>query len=205
MTTGLVIEEAARRLRRGEVVAVPTDTVYGLAISVAVPGARHRLFCIKGRPDAVALALLVASLDEARIYAAASDRDRLSLLGSGFWPGDLTVIVGRSVASSTFDLGGDGATIGLRVPASPVVRELARLAGPLGVSSANRHRHPPCNDADEVRAVFDGALFVVDGGRCEGAVSTVVDVTSGSPKVLREGRISQSMLEEVLGAPPLRE
>lgn len=168
------MKDAVDALRAGEVVAVPTDTVYGL---VATLDHAARLFEAKQRPTDVDLPVLCADRDQAQSLAA----DPLPDLAEQ-WPGPLTLVV-RRVPSLTADLGAHHETVGLRVPAHDVTRELARLVGPLASTSANRHGEPPCTTAEEVRAVFD--VVVVDGGTCDGRPSTVVDCTGPEPRVLR--------------------
>lgn len=161
-------------LRAGEVVAIPTDTVYGLVTTLA---AAARLFEAKQRPADVDLPVLCADREQAQSLAA----DPLPDLAAQ-WPGALTLVV-RRVPMLTANLGAHVDTVGLRVPDHPVPRELARRVGPLASTSANRHGEPPCTTADELRVVFD--VLVVDGGVCEGTPSTVIDCTGPEPRVLR--------------------
>lgn len=161
-------------LLAGEVVAVPTDTVYGLVTTL---DAGARLFEAKQRPADVDLPVLCADREQAQSLAA----DPLPDLADR-WPGALTLVV-RRAPSLAANLGAHADTVGLRVPDHPVPRELARRVGPLASTSANRHGEPPSTTADEVRAVFD--VLVVDGGVCNGAPSTVIDCTGPEPRVLR--------------------
>lgn len=183
------IDVALDALARGDVIALPTDTVYGVAVSPLVPGATARLFAAKQRPPDVALAVLLADpsdLDE----VAAGLSPAAERLASRWWPGPLTLVVARHPSWLGVDLGGDAATIGVRCPDATVARELARRAGPIATTSANMHGRPTPPDAPGVAAELGGAVAVVlDGGRCEGAPSTVVDVTGGDVRVLREGRV----------------
>lgn len=199
------ILQGATRLAGGEVVAVPTDTVYGLAVALRVRGASRALFALKGRPDSVALPVIVASTEDALALCDPSDRSRLERLADAFWPGDLTVVVRRGPGAQAFDLGADASTIGLRIPDAAAIRELARRVGPLGVSSANRHGAPPAESPQAVRAAFGPELFVVDGGHRSGAVSTVVDATRDDLVLLRPGRIALRALRAPLGVPPSSE
>lgn len=169
------LDEAVEALRRGGVVAIPTDTVYGLVTTLAHA---DRLFEAKQRPPDVDLPVLCADREQAQSLAAVPLSDLADR-----WPGPLTLVV-RRAPSLTADLGAHHETVGLRVPAHDVPRELARRVGPLASTSANRHGEPPCTTAEEVRAVFD--VLVVDGGTCDGKPSTVVDCTGPEPHVLRE-------------------
>jgi L-threonylcarbamoyladenylate synthase len=168
------------RLLRGEVVAIPTDTVYGLAV---VPGYSEALFALKERPTDVALPVLIPDPDDAARYAtfAVDLADR--------WPGALTIVGERTEESRHWDLGGDGSTVGLRCPDDDDLRGLMRVTGPLITTSANKHGEPPCTTADEVRAALGDGIVILDGGLRNGQPSTVVDATQVPPRVLRQGAV----------------
>lgn len=121
-----------------------------------------------------------------------------SMIAARFWPGPLTVVV-RAVDGLGERLG-SGGTVGVRCPHHRTVRELCREAGPLAVTSANRHGDPPCTSADEVVRAFDAAevALVLDGGRCEGEPSTVVDCTVEPPACLRQGGVPWAWVEAAL-------
>jgi len=173
-------------LAAGCVVAVPTDTVYGLAVDPQIPGAARRLFDVKGRPEQLALPVLIA--DAAGLAGLAEVTPIAEQLASRYWPGPLTLVVARRREVS-FDLGGDPGTIGVRCPASSMVRELLRRTGPLAVTSANRHGESPLHTA-EVRERFGADVAsVLDGGRCDGRPSTVVSVVGSDLQCLREGAL----------------
>jgi tRNA threonylcarbamoyl adenosine modification protein (Sua5/YciO/YrdC/YwlC family) len=168
------------RLLRGEVVAIPTDTVYGLAV---IPGYSDALFALKERPSDVALPVLIPEPEEAARYAtfAVDLTDR--------WPGALTIVGARTEESRPWDLGGDGTTVGLRCPDDDDLRGLMRLTGPLITTSANKHGQPPCTTPDEVRAALGPEIAVLDGGLRNGQPSTVVDATRNPVRVLRQGAV----------------
>lgn len=175
-------------LRRGEVIGLPTDTVYGLAARAADRAATERIFELKRRPAGVVLPVLVADLEQALDLADDIPPVALDWMNR-HWPGPLTVVLRRR-AGLGFHLGGDDATIGLRVPDHPLVRDVCRAVGPLATTSANRHGEPPLTSADAVRATFaDDLPVVVDGGECDGEPSTVVDATEDRPRVLRVGAL----------------
>ena len=184
------VDEAVRLLRAGEVVAVPTDTVYGVAVDPFQPGAADRLFVAKERPKDVALPVLVAAAgDLDRLVEGAVDPLARKLIGR-FWPGALTLVLPRRADLRELDLGGDPATIGVRCPDHRLVRELCREVGPLATTSANRHRQPTPEDAAGVAAALgDAVLLVLDGGVCAGEPSTVVSILGDEVRILREGRI----------------
>jgi len=181
------LDDVEEALRAGRVVAVPTDTVYGLAVDPRVPEAVSRLFALKGRPERLALPVLIADRSElAELAKVTPAADRLA---TRYWPGPLTLVLWR-LPGVEFELGGDRATIGLRCPASSLLRELLRRTGPLAVTSANRHGDDPMHTADEVRERFGGELTVVlDGGACDGRPSTVVSLTGAFAVCLREGEL----------------
>ena len=184
-----VLGRAAAALRAGEVVAVPTDTVYGLAADPAVPGATDAVFALKGRPPRLALPVLVADLGQADAVAGPGGLAGPGLvLAEAFWPGGLTVVVPRRPGLG-WTLGGDEESVGLRCPASGSARRLCAAVGPLATTSANRHREAPATSAAEVTRAFGTGLLVVDGGPCRGEPSTVVDVSGAEPRLVREGGV----------------
>lgn len=188
------LDAALEVLVAGGVVALPTDTVYGLAALPADPGAVAALFAVKERPVDVALPVLVGELAQvpdvaASLAGAAAD------LARRFWPGPLTLVVARAVGFVA-DLGGPperSGTVGVRWPDHAFVAAVCRRAGPLAVTSANRHGAPPCTTARDVLAAFGEGRrpdLMVDGGTCSGEPSTVVDCTGGVPRCLRQGALA---------------
>jgi L-threonylcarbamoyladenylate synthase len=193
------LEAAARALDDGAVVALPTDTVYGLAARVDRPEGVAGIFAAKGRPPEVALPVLIGRWRQLHQVAASWPKNA-SVLAARFWPGALTVVVPAQPEVGPV-LGGDGTTVGLRRPGHRGVRKLCQLAGPLAVTSANRHGEPPCSTAEQVvDACFgDGSVaLVLDDGPCDGQPSTVVDCTVSPPACLREGGIPWSWIEASL-------
>lgn len=191
-------DEVLSALDAGRVVALPTDTVYGLAARIDRPGGVAAVFEAKGRPADLALPVLIGRWRQ--VHEAASSWPRnASMVAARFWPGPLTVVVPARPEVGPL-LGGDGRTVGLRRPRHREVQRLCRDAGPLAVTSANRHGEPPCTTADEVRAAFgeDQVPLVVDGGRCDGVPSTVVDCTATPPACLREGGVPWAWVEAAL-------
>lgn len=192
-------EAAAAALERGGVVAIPTDTVYGLAARAEDSAACARIFDLKGRPDHVALPVLVASLEQAVPFVDEDELSGLARLAEAFWPGPLTIVVVRR-AGLGLDLGGDPAHVGLRLPDDPLIEQLCRRVGALATTSANRHQEPPCHTAEEVRAVFGESLgYILDKGRRDGRPSTVVSLVGEAPRLLREGPIDFDDVCDVLG------
>ena len=184
------VDEAVAALREGLVVAVPTDTVYGLAADPFHPGATDRIFTAKQRPRDVELPVLVAEVAQA-IDLCLVDALPVSArrLMEQCWPGALTIVVSRRPGLPA-DLGRDDTTVGVRCPAHPVVRQLCQRVGPLAVTSANIHGGETPTTAESVAALFgDQVAVVVDGGVCVGAPSTVVDCTGREPRLLRAGAV----------------
>ncbi len=219
------LDRASAILAAGGVVAVPTDTVYGLAARVDRPDAISAVFELKGRPQGLALPVLVAA--EAQLDEVVAEWPHAAhVLAERFWPGPLTLVVPAPPAVGRL-LGGEGATVGVRHPRHPVIEGLLRLCGPLAVTSANLHGRPPCTSAAEVTMVFDvggpstasvspGAVgadrpappggsrvaAVLDGGRCDGEPSTVVDLSAGPLRCLRAGALAFSAVLAALDGRP---
>lgn len=189
---------AVEALRGDAIVGIPTDTVYGLAVDPFVPGAADRVFRAKRRPRGVELPVLVADRAQAESLTATVPPAAAALMDR-FWPGALTLVLPRR-PDVPADLGDNGQTIGVRWPASPVAQALCAKAGPLATTSANRHGEPPAETAEAVEALFgEDVAVVLDGGRCAGAPSTVVDCTGRELRLLREGRIPWSDIAAVAG------
>lgn len=198
-------ERAIEALRRGEVVALPTDTVYGIAVSLRVPGAIDRLFAAKGRAADQAIMLLLAEADQAAEVGVFTPAARV--LAEVGWPGGLTLVLRqRPEASLPAGLTGGAPTIGLRLPDHPTPRALAAAVGPLPTTSANRAGRPAADGANGIRAELGDAVAVIlDGGPARGAVaSTVVDCTGERPAILRVGVVAPQRLAWALDAAGLR-
>ena len=187
------IARAVALLRDGELVAFPTDTVYGLACRCGDPSALERLFAAKRRPAEKAIPWLVSSLDEALAAGFVADRSA-RLLAERFWPGAVTLVLPAADGS---------ASQAFRVPGHPVARALLAAAGPLAVSSANRSGEPETRDADDVAVAFadsDEPAAILDGGRAGGGVaSSVVDLSGPAPRLVREGAVPRSEIEALIG------
>ncbi len=187
-------------LRSGRVVALPTETVYGLAANALDTRAVARVFEIKGRPAHNPIIVHVASLEMARRCARewASLADRLA---SAFWPGPLTFVVPRAQDIPDVVTSG-GATVGIRWPRHPFIQEVIKLCGfPLAAPSANLSNQISPTNAEHVRKQLgDKIPLIVDGGQCQvGIESTVIDLAVSPPKVLRPGMIHDEALLAVIG------
>lgn len=202
------VQEAARRLVAGDLVAFPTETVYGLGARADDDAAVARIFAAKGRPSDHPLIVHVASRGDAAAFAdnipAVAQR-----LMQAFWPGPLTVIVPRRSGMAAAAAGGQE-TIGLRCPDHPVAKALLQAAAQYGVSgvaapSANRFGRVSPTLASHVAEEFDDDVLVLDGGACEvGIESSIVDCSRGDPVLLRPGRLTVAEIEAAAGE-PLRE
>lgn len=194
------LAEAVDALRRGELVGMPTETVYGLAADASKADAVRRIFALKGRP--ADHPLIVHLGEAAQIDAWARDVPPAArTLAQRFWPGPLTLVLKRAPGVHDAVTGGQD-TVGLRVPAHPIALALLKaFGGGLAAPSANRFGHVSPTTAQHVREEFGEALPVVlDGGPCQvGIESTIVDLSSGAPRVLRPGRIGLDQLEGALG------
>jgi L-threonylcarbamoyladenylate synthase len=182
----------------GELVVLPTDTVYGLGTDAFNPEAVRALLVAKGRGRDMPVPVLVGSpgtLDG--IATGLSDVARS--LVEGFWPGGLT-LVARVAPSLQWDLGDTGGTVAVRMPLHPVALELLVATGPMAVSSANRTGSPPPTTVDEViEQLGESVAVYLDGGPSgEPLPSTIVDVTGSVPRVLRVGEVTVEALREVV-------
>lgn len=198
------VDAAADRLAAGELVAFPTETVYGLGARADDDAAVARIFEAKGRPADHPLIVHVA--DAAGAAAFGTLTPAAERLAAALWPGPLTVIVPRREGMAKAAAGGQ-ASIGLRVPAHPVALALLRACARRGVAgvagpSANRFGRVSPTCAQHVVDEFGPAMTVLDGGACEvGIESAIVDCTRAQPSLLRPGRIDRLQLEAVLGQP----
>jgi L-threonylcarbamoyladenylate synthase len=192
------LAEATAVLKRGGLVAYPSDTVYGLAAVASDDRAVERVFAVKGRGGEKALSLLLA--DAADLAPLCTQVPFLArVLAQRYWPGPLTLVLRRSRAFQSAALGG-GDTVAVRVPDHPFLRELIRaLAEPITGTSANRSGRPACRSAEEAeRELGDAIDLVVDGGPSgAGPESTVVSLTGSLPTVLREGAIPRADVERL--------
>ena len=197
-----ILELAARTIRAGGVVALPTDTLYGLAADPFSDRAVNRIFALKGRSAAEPLPLIASDL--AQVQRQLGQMPRLaSVLADGFWPGPLTLVIEAFDRVSRTVTAGTG-RVGVRVPDHKVARGLCEVCGhPLTATSANVSGQPPATEPLIVLDSLSGVDVVLDAGPAPGGLpSTVVDVTGPDPRLIRAGAISW---EEVLAACRARE
>ena len=192
------LDAAVDSIRRGELVVLPTDTVYGIGADAFQPDAIDALLATKGRGRDMPVPVLVGSwtgLDGLTLLVQPTVRE----LVEAFWPGGLTLVV-EHAPSLAWDLGDTRGTVAVRMPLHPVALELLARTGPLGVSSANRTGQPPPVTAEDARDQLGYPVAVyLDGGPSGDPVpSTIVDVTGEVPRVLRAGAVSLDQLREVV-------
>ncbi len=192
------IAAAAVAVRAGELIVLPTDTVYGVGADAFDPAAVTRLLAAKGRGREMPPPVLVASAET--LDALASGLPAWArVLVEHYWPGPLTIVV-REQASLQWDLGETRGTVAVRMPHDPVALELLSRTGPLAVSSANITGEPAATDADRAAAMLaDKVSVILDGGpTTDDRPSTIVDCTGEQPRVLRVGAIPVTELRTVL-------
>jgi L-threonylcarbamoyladenylate synthase len=206
VTARIVPDDAAGRaaaadvLRAGGIVALPTDTVYGIAVALDTPGGVEALFAAKQRPPDKGIMLLLD--DASQAPAIGQWPASAAALAEAFWPGGLTVVVPqRPDVPLPAALTGGARTIGLRVPDHDAPRALAAAVGPIPTTSANVSGIPEARDAAGiVEQLGDVVALVLDGGPAQGGpASTVVDCTVEPPRILRVGAVPVADVERVLG------
>lgn len=196
--TGL--REAASAIRRGELVVLPTDTLYGIGADAFSPEAVAALLAAKGRGRTMPSPVLVGS--PTTLHGLVTDfSEQAWELVDAFWPGALT-LVAKHQPSLRWDLGDTRGTVAVRMPLHPVALELLNETGPLAVSSANRTGGPSPATCDEAQEQLgEQVALYLDGGKADFATaSTIVDVTGRTPVVLRAGAVSLEQLREVVPA-----
>lgn len=182
------MEEAVAAVRAGQVVGLPTDTVYGIGVDPLNESAVTRLFDLKGRPEHKPVGLLVAGLDQAEMVGELTTPARE--LAERHWPGALTLVVTPKVVLANWVGDAQRRTVGVRVPAHPRALELLTETGPIAVTSANESGGPETLDDGGARSVFGDNVTVYVAGTCPGGTaSTVVDATGEELVVLRVGPV----------------
>lgn len=190
---------AATAVRTGQLVVLPTDTVYGIGADAFSMSAVHALLAAKGRGPDMPVGVLVGSWQTIDGLVLTVPYQARQLI-EAFWPGDLSIVL-RHAPSLSWDLGHTKGTVMVRMPLHPVAIELLKETGPMAVSSANRSGHPPASTAEEAREqLADSVRVYLDGGPSgEPVPSTIVDLTGDDPIVLREGAVSIAAVSEALG------
>ena len=193
------LEAAAHAARTGNLVVMPTDTVYGIGADAFNAAAVRDLLAAKGRWPDMPVPVLVGSWTTIDGLVMAVPPIARTLI-EAFWPGGLSLVV-EHAPSLSWDLGDARGTVMVRMPLHPVALDLLRLVGPMAVSSANRSGQPPATTAAAAAAQLgDDVSVYLEGGESPiGVASTVVDLTSPVPRVLRQGAVSIDRLRDVIG------
>lgn len=200
MMTPKLISKAVQTLKSGGLVAFPTETVYGLGADALNPEAISKIFLAKGRPFDHPLIVHLSDIKQLKHWAR-DISDQALKLAQHFWPGPLTLVFNKQ-KHVLDDLTGSQATIGLRIPSHTVAQALLKaFGGGIAAPSANRFtRLSPTTARAVYEELGDKIDVILDGGKCAvGLESTIVDVSSLQPKILRPGMISSIMISEVLG------
>jgi L-threonylcarbamoyladenylate synthase len=201
LLAGMRLARAA--VRKGDLVVIPTDTVYGVAADAFSPAAVQKLLDAKGRTRQSPPPVLVPGIATLEALAAEIPEAVRNLVDA-FWPGGLTIVL-PAQPSLAWDLGDTEGTVAVRMPDNRIALELLEETGPLAVSSANRTGMPAATTAQEAMGMLGESVEVyLDGGESESTASTIVDATAlvapgGKVTILREGAITRSQLREVLG------
>lgn len=193
------IHRAAELLHQGQLVAFPTETVYGLGADASNPDAVAKIFAAKGRPADHPLIVHVAGAEQIDHWADKVPEAALRL-AKAFWPGPLTIILNKKAGVPSAVTGGQN-TVALRVPSNPVALQLLQaFGGGIAAPSANRFGHISPTLADHVAEELGNSVAcILDGGPCSvGVESTIIDLTEAQPAILRPGRITRSQLKAVL-------
>jgi len=195
------IEAAGEILRRGGIVAFPTDTVYGLGAVYSDAQAVRKIFSAKGRPEEKPLSILVSSIQQVQLLADGISDDARLLMDT-YWPGGLTLIFRmKQEAGIPREVSAGGETIGIRMPDSDTaIRIIAEAGAPVAAPSANLSGRRSASTAEEVKEDLLGRVdLIIDGGRCPvGVSSTVLDLSQGRIRILREGSITEAMIRDTL-------
>ncbi len=186
------VARAAAALRDGEIVVLPTDTLYGVAADAFNPQGTRRIFTAKERPRSFPLPVLLRSPKQLPGLCPALP-DGAEALMAAYWPGALTIVVPAQPALH-WDLGDSEGTVAVRMPLDEVALAVIREVGPLAVTSANRSGQPPATTVQEAREQLGAAVrhYLDDGPRTTQTASTIVDLTRREPRVLRVGAIPEA-------------
>ncbi|APV48995.1 threonylcarbamoyl-AMP synthase [Betaproteobacteria bacterium GR16-43] len=197
---------AAARLAAGELVAFPTETVYGLGADAANPNAVAKIFAAKGRPADHPVIVHIANANALGDWAR-DIPESARKVATAFWPGPLTIILEKAERVSPSVTGGQD-SVGLRCPLHPMAQALLNAfaktgSGAIAAPSANKFGHVSPTTAQHVRDEFGPDLMILDGGACDvGIESTILDLSRGTPVLLRPGAITREQLAEALGEMP---
>lgn len=186
--------KAAKCLKSSGIIAIPTDTVYGLAADPFNPDAVKRLYTVKGRPDGKPIPLVLSSV--ADVHRVSQNLPEFYFhLTDRFWPGGLTIVIEAKGLLPVLTAGGN--TIGVRIPDNPLLLQILRaFGGPAAITSANLSGEPPATSPEEIGEELASRIdMIVDGGKTPGPIpSTVYDISVSPPLIRRHGVISEETL-----------
>lgn len=186
--------EAVQCLKSGGIIAIPTDTVYGLAADPFNPDAVQRLYTVKGRPDGKPIPLVLSSV--ADVHRVSQNLPEFYFhLTDRFWPGGLTIVIEAKKLLPVLTAGGN--TVGVRIPDNPLLLQILRaFGGPAAITSANLSGEPPATAPEEIGEVLASRIdMIIDGGKTPGPIpSTVYDISVSPPRIRRHGVISEETL-----------
>ena len=194
------ISYAAKLISEGKLVAVPTETVYGLSADGLCESAVEDIYEVKGRPETKPISLLVSDMKTVEQFCEEIPKEAY-IMAEKFWPGPLTMILRKNSSVPDIVTAG-GSTVGVRCPNHPLTLELLKMCGkPLATPSANISGMASPKSANDVLSYFDGKIpCIIDGGECSvGIESTIVDMTASPFKILRHGGLSKADIEQALG------
>ncbi len=201
----ITIPQAASLLKKGSVIAIPTDTVYGLAADMQQPDAVQHIFTLKQRPPDKPLIVLFSDLSQVSSWIAEFPPG-FHELASHFWPGALTLVVPVHKQFIPESVRCGLPTAGFRIPQHPLLLDLLKNYGPLVAPSANLSGKSPATSADEVEGIFGEDFPVLDGGPClHGVASTILIAAGKRWKMIRQGTIAANQLKPLLGYVPEKE
>lgn len=193
------IQDAIELLKKGSIVALPTETVYGLAVRYDSKEGIEALYELKGRPKQKPLTINIYEPEEIRRFIN-SEPEGLDLLIKSYWPGPLTLVLDVKESLILPIVTNGDKTCGFRVPDHELTRAVIKEAGPIVLPSANLSGHMPAVDAEGIRREFHNKVPILDGGVCRiGVASTVLVFLQGQWKILREGAVSAESLRALLG------
>ncbi|MDE0427511.1 MAG: L-threonylcarbamoyladenylate synthase [Candidatus Poribacteria bacterium] len=188
--------EAVQCLKSGGIIAIPTDTVYGLAADPFNPDAVQRLYTVKGRPDGKPIPLVLSSV--ADVHRVSQNLPEFCFhLTDRFWPGGLTIVIEAKDLLPVLTAGGN--TVGVRIPDNPLLLQILRtFGGPAAITSANLSGEPPATSPEEIGEELASRIdMIVDGGKTPGPIpSTVYDISVSPPVIRRHGVISEETLTQ---------
>lgn len=190
--------EAIQALKSGGIIAIPTDTVYGLAADPFNADAVQRLYTFKGRPDSKPIPLVLSAVED--IHSVAQNLPGFFFhLTDRFWPGGLTIVVEAKDLLPILTAGGN--TVGVRIPDNPLLLQILQaFGGPAAITSANLSGEPPATSPEEIDIELTSRIdMIVEGGKTPGPMpSTVYDISVSPPRIRRQGVISEETLAEEL-------